>query len=1311
MIKMPENNSLYQQLFNNSEESQFLLKEGKIVQCNKAAVSLFGYNSREDILGKHPAQLSPGLQPDGTQSLDKAEKEIAKAVKKGSNRFEWVHKKKNGETFPAEVLLTSLKGENDSTVIHAFMHDISKQKKVADELKESEDRFKQLSNLSFEGIILHELGVAIDVNLAIEKISGYTRSEIIGNNVIDLFVPDKYKHLVQEEIVKNKTAPYHIEARHKNGHMIPVEVESRNITINNKKVRVTAIRDLSEKKRHQWELEKSREQYKNAYELFRLMADTTPDMIWAKDMEGNFTFTNKAICENLINAKDVEEPIGKHVMYFVMRERDAHPENKEWFTFGEECGDSDAITIKNRKISRFTEYGNVFGKYLVLDVFKAPLWNEKGEMIGTVGSARDITKQKQAEDELTLSEKRYRMLFENSPDPIVIHNGKIILDVNAATLKLAGKKNKADLVGLDVLSFVHHEDKPKAKIRMEKMLKEKVPLEIEEFRIIDSNNKEMVVIASPAPIDYKGELAFMVTYHDITNRKKAEMEIAEKERQFHTVVESATDAIFLIDYYTTGIILANNQAAMQTGYSIEELLKLTIIDIHPLFKDDNYRNHIREQVLANRSFTFEFDISHKSGHTFPSEVTISFLYYNKRKALLAFVKDITNRKASERALRESQERFKTLSDITFEGILIHEKGIASDLNLSLAEMFGYTKEELLGKNLIELLVARESLSLVYENISKKHAKGYRITGVKKNGTKFPMEIEAKSIVLHNNKTIRVAAFRDISARVKAEEALKSSEEKFKKAFLTSPDAISISELDTGKYVEVNNSFKNILGYTDEEIIGKTSISLNVWKDLSARDKLIAELEQNGIADNMVAEFYTKTGEIKTALLSASIIELSGTPHVLTISRDISDRIVAEEKLKELNRELLKQNNELEKLNDELKNSMNQVSKINRELKVAKQKAEESDQLKSAFLANMSHEIRTPMNGILGFSNLLKNMNITMQERLTYLNIIEQSGKRLLNIINDLIDISKIESGQMKVKKTNCDIKKQLVSIHTFFSQEAKQKHLQLILQNNAKKEPLTLFTDEDKFLAIITNLIKNAIKYTKEGSIVIGYRRKDELIEFFVKDTGIGIAKDRQKAIFERFIQADIKDRDAYEGAGLGLAITKAYVDMLGGTIRVESEEGKGSTFYFTLPNDYPEKTIQAKSSYLTKTDNMDSIPKLNILIAEDEPFSDQLLTVVLNKIANKIHHVQSGLQAVEVFSKHPEIDLIMMDIKMRDMDGYKAATKIRALSKDVVIIAQTAYAMAGDREKALKAGCNDYLAKPIIKDKVLEIVGKYFSL
>ncbi|MFA9392585.1 MAG: ATP-binding protein [Prolixibacteraceae bacterium] len=237
-----------------------------------------------------------------------------------------------------------------------------------------------------------------------------------------------------------------------------------------------------------------------------------------------------------------------------------------------------------------------------------------------------------------------------------------------------------------------------------------------------------------------------------------------------------------------------------------------------------------------------------------------------------------------------------------------------------------------------------------------------------------------------------------------------------------------------------------------------------------------------------------------------------------------------------------------------------------ELMKAKENAEKSERLQSAFLANMSHEIRTPMNGILGFSSLLQEPNLSGKERKQYINIIEKSGRRMLNVINDIVDISKIEAGLMKLDKKASNINVQMEYIYTFFKPEAKGKNLQLTLKNSLPNEEAIIITDKEKFYAILTNLVKNALKYTSDGSIEFGYQRKDDQLEFYVKDTGIGIPIDRQHAIFERFIQADIANKMAHQGAGLGLSISKAFVLMLGGEIWLESKEGFGSTFYFTLP-------------------------------------------------------------------------------------------------------------------------------------------------
>ena len=237
-----------------------------------------------------------------------------------------------------------------------------------------------------------------------------------------------------------------------------------------------------------------------------------------------------------------------------------------------------------------------------------------------------------------------------------------------------------------------------------------------------------------------------------------------------------------------------------------------------------------------------------------------------------------------------------------------------------------------------------------------------------------------------------------------------------------------------------------------------------------------------------------------------------------------------------------------------------------ELIEAKEKAEESDRLKSAFLANMSHEIRTPMNGIMGFAELLKEPDITGDELKKYIGIIESSGTRLLTIINDLIDLSKIESGQMEVTISETNVNEKLAYIYNFFKPEVESKGIQFSLQTGLSGDEVTLQTDKEKFYAILTNLVKNAIKFTNHGYIQLGYEKKGDFLECFVRDTGIGIARDQQETIFDRFVQANIPYKEALQGAGLGLSIAKAYVQMLGGKIRLESESGQGSTFYFTIP-------------------------------------------------------------------------------------------------------------------------------------------------
>jgi PAS domain S-box-containing protein len=788
------------------------------------------------------------------------------------------------------------------------------------------------------------------------------------------------------------------------------------------------------------------------------------------------------------------------------------------------------------------------------------------------------------------------------------------------------------------------------------------------------------------------------------NEQQAKEKLEESEAKYRKMIQNMNSGVAIYQPINNGedfrFIDFNKAAERITNSSAKYAIGKTLLSNFPnmgkspLFKALQCVNKTGEDLYLP---PFHYKDNVREGWR------ENYIYKLPTGEIVAIFDDITKRKKAEIDLQnqnqeliiakekaeESETKFSRLFDKITDPIFAYNPDNYEILeaNNATAKLYGYEKPELIGMSCLKFSSEIEkSKSLAQKMIQKGSATVKLRHHKKKDGTDVFVELTGYKITV-KEKNLMFAVCKDITEKLKAEQALRRSESKFRALFEQSGGYCMILDPNTHDGIPIihdaNEAAYKKHGYTREEFIGQP---INLIDDAEGK-KLVKErtaLIMTGKPFYVENVHVRKDGSLFTTAVNAQRIDIEGeAPLIFTTEYDISEKKEAEEALI-----------------------------------TAKEQAQESDRLKSAFLANMSHEIRTPMNGILGFAELLKEPNLSGEEQQRYIGIIEKSGIRMLNIINDIIDISKIESGLIKIQIRESNVNEQIEYVSTFFKPEAEAKGLTLLFKNTLPSKQAIILTDREKVFAILTNLVKNAIKYTNSGSIEFGYdlvaMEHAPMLQFYVKDTGIGIPLDRQEAIFERFMQADIEDKMARQGAGLGLTISKAYIGMLGGKIWVESTEGQGSAFYFTLPyTTKPEKKIdssivilQPKASNSIDADALE----LKVLIAEDDETSGSLISIIIKGHCKEIITVASGIEAVESCRNNPDIDLILMDIQMPKMDGYEATKKIRGFNKNVIIIAQTAYALKGDKEKALKVGCNDYITKPINKKALEALIRKYFK-
>ena len=515
---------------------------------------------------------------------------------------------------------------------------------------------------------------------------------------------------------------------------------------------------------------------------------------------------------------------------------------------------------------------------------------------------------------------------------------------------------------------------------------------------------------------------------------------------------------------------------------------------------------------------------------------------------------------------------------------------------------------------------------------------------------------------------------DITAHRHAEkEKLDDSENRYHSIFQGSPDGIMIADEETKMIIFANPAQCQMLGYTEEEL---KMMTISAIHPAETYQDTLAEFEKHvGGEKNLPRNIQClkKNGEIFYADISSGFLDMNGRQYIVGFFRDITERREAEVELKE-----------------------------------ALVKAESGNRLKTAFIQNISHEVRTPLNGILGFGNLLIEPNLTDAEKQQFASLLQASSDRLVNTITDYMDIALIFSDNMNVSRKSVNVMKALTGLKNRFQALCDIKKLAFNLIIPPENESFCIQTDPELFLKIISHLLDNAIKFTREGSITMGFSVGSASIDFFCKDTGAGIEQEAQSRVFESFVQENVASTRGHEGSGLGLSIIKGLTNLLGGEIRLESIKGQGTSFFVSLPFEpevlYKDEIAKIKNTYSASSG-------FEILIAEDDLLNMMYIETILKQRASAIYKAVNGQEAVELCRIHPGISMVLMDIKMPVMNGFEATREIRKFNNNMIIIGQTAYAQAGIREEAIEAGCNDYITKPLGKAQILTLMDTYFKM
>ncbi|NOR28007.1 MAG: PAS domain S-box protein [Lutibacter sp.] len=1169
----------------------------------------------------------------------------------------------------------------------------------------NQDCFK--TALEFKQNLLVEIGTngnVTHVNPKACEVLGYSEKEIIGKNWFDNFIPDKTKlivspiskNLLQGEIEGNKSNENRILTKDGDERII----RWHNAIIRDNKDIITGHLSIGEDITEQKEVE---EKLSQATEII----ERSPSVVFLWKNENNWPVEYVSNNVKLIFGYSADEFLTNKINYNQL----IHPD------------DVDVVSKEVKFFSENNEISFTHKPYRIITKKGKIIWvkdqtqiqrNENGEVTHYEGIILDITESIETEEDL----KKLNIALNNSINEVYILDGENskFTYINRGSIHNLGYTYE-ELLKISPPDISSNFTSKKFKSLIKPLTTGKVDKLQFEATHQRKNKTIYPVEVNLSKFKLHGKLHFLALIIDITERKKTAAKLIESEVNFKAFTSQSSEGISVADLkgnYT----YVNPEFCNMVGYTEKELLKMTVFDITADKKD---KSTFKKTKTVKEGEPVFVELVRKNGTTFIAEVIGKNLLIKDKKSILGTVRDITTRNLSEKKIKDNEFLLKETQEIAQLGsyvlnissglwtsspvlnnILGIDENYKKDISGWLGIIHSKDEKEMFKYLSTNVLINHEFFDKEYriKRISNKEVRWMHVLGklkFNKEGTPIEMIGTIKDITDRKNaeKVLlqQQQSLKTVNSEIKTKnKKLIESEKRFKTLFDNNP--VSLWEEDISEVLKLlhkkSKEVDNLKLYLDEnpDFVYKCASKIKVLNVNESALKLLGIKTKEKLIANLSMSFNSNSFEtLKEELLI----------------------LLTKDKTFERNTEFVRSDGEL--IYVTLKLVIIEKTKVIisfsdiTELRKAKEKAEESDLLKTEFINNMSHEIRTPMNGILGFSELLINQDVTKEKREFYVKLIKNSGHQLLQIIDDILEISRLGTKKVKVIEEHVNINDLLLELFSIFEPKAKENKTPLYVEKHLTDKQSTIITDRTKLNKILSNLLENALKFTNVGNITFGYHLKPEgdkkQLVIYVKDTGVGIAEKDQKMIFERFSQSGKEASKKVEGLGLGLSIAKENTLLLGGEITVESVKRKGTTFFVNIPYKPVFTTIE--------TENLKN--KITILIAEDEEVNYLYLHTLIKDVFNlncNLIHAKNGQEAIDICKSNTIIDFILMDLKMPVLSGYKAATEIKKVRPTIPIIAQTAYSTKQEQQKAIAAGCTDFISKPISKDELFKLLNKF---